>query len=291
MAQKFGRTYSLDILLASGITINITNPFTLQLNVKRALMSTTSGTASFTIINLKEAARHQIFHDRYDFQTNNRVQLYAGYQGQNSLIFVGTIRQAYSFRRGCDWITQIEAWDGGYDLSNAFTSTTLSKTIPLSQAIKRIAQDFINTDTGTISTSLDDFAVLKRGQTLFGRTWDVITNLNPNGVNFIHNEKLHCMTLGEYIPSGQVPILSAATGLLETPEKEKATIRVKSLFEPRAVIGAVVEIQSEDSMFNGQFQVIGISHDGVISDAVGDSCITTLDLWIGTQNLKEATVS
>ena len=63
------------------------------------------------------------------------------------------------------------------------------------------------------------------------------------------------------------------------------------MIEPKIIIGQLLQIESQINQFyNGQFKVVGISHNGIISGAVNGQCITTLQLFIGNKilgNLKK----
>jgi hypothetical protein len=83
---------------------------------------------------------------------------------------------------------------------------------------------------------------------------------------------------------GYVPVIDDNSGLLGVPEHEDAILTVRMIFEPRLVIGQKIEIKSQVApMFNGQYKIYGIRHEGTISDAVSGKATTTLEMLIGSQ--------
>lgn len=67
--------------------------------------------------------------------------------------------------------------------------------------------------------------------------------------------------------------------MLET--RRGANLEVKMLFEPTLIIGQLLEINSEiQPIFNGQFKVLGFTHDCLISPTQSGTRTTTVNLWI-----------
>lgn len=56
------------------------------------------------------------------------------------------------------------------------------------------------------------------------------------------------------------------------------------IFEPRIVVGQVIEIQSRIApMFNGQYKLYGLKHSGTISGAVAGDVTTEIQMLVGSQ--------
>jgi len=85
----------------------------------------------FRIYNLAESTRRNLFHVRYDIDNDKyqRVQMFAGYKTnkQLPLVFLGNVFPASTQRSGPDWITEIEAFDGGVGILSGQISLTKPK--------------------------------------------------------------------------------------------------------------------------------------------------------------------
>src|SRR5574338_301365 len=133
---KFGRNYRLSVTSARGnVLIDFAeNPFTIEFDIKRSNQQSTN-VASLRIYNLSERTRNIIRKDEYTydgtFATRLGVQFDAGYGKTLSTCFKGSANRAWSVREGVNWITQIEAFDGGDSLVNSKTNQTLASGTPL----------------------------------------------------------------------------------------------------------------------------------------------------------------
>ncbi len=120
--MKFGRTYKMTIQ-GQYLSWTPSFPTTLVFDVQRnTFASANKGT--FTLYNLQLAARRDIYFDRFINDQRLKIVLQAGYVGSPVLptIFSGDIRVAWTQRvAGQGWITQIEAFDGGFAFYNAMT--------------------------------------------------------------------------------------------------------------------------------------------------------------------------
>lgn len=288
--MKFGRTYSMKIQINDQLeAVEIDYPMTLEFNVVRNTFAS-ANTGTFTIFNLGEDRRRQIFHDRYDMQKYRQIILQAGYTSEQntplSTIFQGNVRSAYSFKRKQDWTTVIEAWDGGYGIVNGQVSESVSPARSVTDVIRALVQAMPNVAVGTVD--IPDVQKT-RGSAMFGNAWDVIRRLVGNNPAYIDNEKVNAVTQGTYVaPPEGIKLITSATGLLGTPRKLGALLEVDMIFEPRIFINQLVDLESIESYYDGQYAVMGITHRGTISGAVCGDAVTTLSLWSGTQALEPA---
>ena len=288
--MKFGRTYSMKIQIDDELeAVEIDYPMTLEFNVVRNTFAS-ANTGSFTIYNLGEDRRRQIFHDRYDVQLYRQIILQAGYSSEQntplSTIFQGNVRSAYSYKRKQDWTTVIEGWDGGYGILNGQISQSVSTNQTMSQIIQSLVKAMPNVSAGTID--VPDIQK-SRGVSLFGNAWDIIRRLTGNNTGYIDNENVNVVGQGTYVtPPDGIPLITSDTGLLGTPRKLGALLEVDMIFEPRIFINQLVDLESLESYYNGQYAVMGITHRGTISGAICGDAITTLSLWSGVQALEPA---
>ena len=284
--MKFSRNYELSIELDTKThdTIVIKPPLTLNFNIVRNTLAS-ANTGTISIYNLAEANRKRIYQDRFDTTTYRRVVLRAGYGQDLATIFRGNLRMAQSQRQGVDYVTELDSFDGGFGIINGFTS----KTWPGGTDQKKILGDIIKDMPNVILGKVGDFSGSSyRGTSLIGSPWSLIPGIAGDGSQpFIDNEVANVLKNNETL-SGDIEVIEASTGLLETPRRNDAVIEVKMLFEPRLVVGQVIELRSRETVYNGQYKVIGFTHSGTISAAVNGQCTTTASLWIGSQKLKAA---
>lgn len=288
---KFGRTYELTIQvtndpISSGNAIIVKYPITLYLDVQRSTLGS-SNRAFFRIMNLNEESRRRIFHDRNSTAVFRQIILSAGYESDPQLpvIFQGNILQAYSYRQKQDWITEIEAFDGGFGRINGQVSMTVPSGFDIKDLLANVIRTMPNVMVGAIG-NVAPTDQSSRGTTLMGNSWELINQLVPDANAFIDNEKANVIGKDEYIISEDDPFpISAQTGLLETPRRYENRLDVKIMFEPRMSIGKLVLLQSLETYYNGLYAVNGVTHRGIISGAMGGELVSVLNLWKGTSVL------
>jgi hypothetical protein len=282
--MKFNRSYELHIELdrATGETIIIRPPLTVEFGIIRGLLSSVNE-ATISIINLAEKTRRRIFQDRYDLSTYRRVIFKAGYGADIPIVFRGNLRQAYSALVGTEWKTTLNAFDAGFAIVNGFTNITLPEGTTEAEALDRLMSSLPE----TLEPQIGDFnTVYSRGVTISGNTWQAIRNIvGQQGTAFIDNEVPRALKHNEAL-TGYIAQIDAKTGLLDTPRRQDARVDIRVLFEPYVVLGQIIDLKSRESMFDGQYKVIGINHSGVISETVGGQFSTSLSLWLGTQAFR-----
>lgn len=286
--MKWKRTYTLTVE-GTNDTHVIEYPLTLTFNISRNVLAS-ANTAHITIYNLREAVRRDIFQDRFDLPSiaNLRtIQLEAGYENEPSLptIFRGDIRWAYSYRVGVNWLTEIEAFDNGGAILNGQYSTTRGA----GWNVRDVLKDIIGSMPGTSVGAISDFTSQNsRGLTLVGNSWDLVNRVvKIDGSAFIDNGSAHVLKPNDYIDgyNAEFPLITSETGMKGTPRRYNSVLEVPVIFEPRAKVGQIVEINSLAREYNGIYKVNGVKHDGMISGAEAGDAETTLSLFLGTSRL------
>lgn len=275
--MKFGRSYRLTVdPNDGGDPIVIMMPITVQFSVQRNTQASLN-TFNIDIYNLSERLRSRIFQDRFT-QRFRTVTFEAGYDTLTTL-FKGFIFEANSAREGSDIITSIEARDGSWDTVNTMTFQTIGKGQTVGDLLKTLIGNFENLGLGVVGAFND---VLGRPAVLNGNTYDLIRKYSDGNV-FVDLGKVYVLKPNEVI-EGELPVISAASGLLESPRRDDAFLKVPTLFEPRISMGQIVELDSTVMpIYNGQYKVLGALHQGIISEAVGGRCRSTFDLFTGSQ--------
>lgn len=300
--MKFGRKFRLlfefDTTTEEKSAIEIATPFTLEFDIVRNTSSSLNS-ATFRVYNLNETNRSLIFQNRTSINDasgkRKRVLLQAGYNsldntinkdGDLTTIFRGDLLEAYSFRQGPDVITYINAQDGGFGAYNSTISTTLNAGASFKEVIEQVGSTIKGVEIGSIGETPGFF---KTPTPLHGNSFYLLTE-DYEGEVFIDLEKLNKLNRNEYIKSlgVGVPLINSDTGLLGTPLRQGTDLIVDMLFEPKINVGQLIEIKSQfNKKFDGQYKVNGVRHSGVISDAVGGECRTSLQLYIGDKLLGE----
>ena len=288
--MKFGPTCQLSVEVlpnAAGVAqgyLVIDPDLTVEFEIKRNSLGS-SQTGTFKVKNLSEKTRNLIYKDRYSTALFRSVQFRAGYGTFMPLLFNGWMFQAFSYRQGVDFITEIDCWDGAMAMANGFSTVGVGANVSAAQIIGLLTNDLPNTAGTPIIGKFPQ--VNTRGACLCGNTWQLIQQY-CGGVAIIDNNQVKVLGPNEAITSDEIPVIDADTGLLGSPRRYDALIEFEMLFTPQLTVGQIVLLQSvTNSIFNGTYKVMGFEHRGTISPAVaGDDRITKVSLWLGTQLLE-----
>lgn len=262
-------------------------PLTIEFDIVRDTFAS-ANTGKFRIYNLSENTRRNLYHVRYDIDEKNyqRVQMFAGYKTakQLPLVFLGNVFTAATRRAGPDWITEIDAFDGGVGMLAGQISATASKDMTAEQILRTLVGAMPYVQFGAIG----DITIQRtRGVSMVGNAWDIHKRLIDSGVCYIDLEKAYFLNENEYlVKPGQTEIILGPNNIIGTPRREGALMEVDMIFEPSVFVGQAVTVRSLQSVYNGVYQLRGMRHRGTISEAVAGEAITTLKLWVGTDTLQ-----
>ncbi len=275
--QLFNARYRVTVYSNTETTI-VEYPITCKFIVVRGIFAQ-SNNATIQLYNLAPSTRNQIFKDQLNLKLEDMkyVHLEAGWNGSMSMIFKGRILQAYSYRTGgqTDVITEIQAV--ALDIFDCQTSHTFVTGTTFKDALKTMASDMPNVLLGNTGTLEGYF---QTPTTFNGMAIDEINKLT-GGHSFVDNGILNTLMSNEVIDV-PVPVISDDTILLETPRRRDANIEFKTLFLPDIIAGQLVEVKSEvQTQFNGQYKLVGFTHDCLISPTQAGNRTTQLVLWVG----------
>lgn len=273
--EKFGRSYRIVIdPKDGGDPIVIGLPLTVRFWIKRNTMASLNY-LSVDIYNLGRDLRDRIFQDR--FEVRDRTITFEGGYDSLTVVFSGIIFEAGSAREGNNIITRIEARDGNFDVGSTQTYQAIEKGKTVKDVIEFLIGEFPTLERGEVG----DFPeVLQRPVTLNGNTYDLLKKYSDGSV-FIDNNRIFVLKNDEAI-EGDIPVIDKSTGLLETPRRDDGFLSISTLFEPRITVGQVVDLESViEPVYNGQYKVVGIMHQGIISEAVSGKCVSVFDLYVG----------
>ena len=280
-AEKRQRIYRLTIqdvdeygFPKKQITI-ITNPITIEFSVKRNLFAEVN-TLDVSIYNLAPDTYNQLFYDYYNLNFRS-VILEAGYETTGlSTIFIGDMWNCFTHREGANIITKMHCFVGlrTMQLHTDVTMAGASR----DRVLAKVASD-MNLGINIYSGKDEKFS---RPVTLSDNPMRIAQQYSGENA-YIDNGKLIILENKDAI-KGEVPLINDESGLLGVPQHENALLSVDIIFEPRIVIGQIIEINSRiHPMFNGQYKVYGIKHEGVISGAEAGKATTTLEMLVGSQ--------
>lgn len=281
MTPKFQATYRVTVYTQKE-TVIVEYPITCKFTVHRGVLSNAT-TATIQLYNLALSTRNKIFQDAYTnflgWESFKYVHLEAGYGDKSnmSMIFKGRILNAYSSKAGgqVDIVTTIQAQ--ALDIFDCQTSHQFAAGTSFLDAHNTIASDMPNVTIGNVGGLEGTF---QTPTTFDGNAFEQLNKLT-GGHSFVDNGVLNTVMDNEVIDV-PVPVITDSSGLLETPARHDANLDIKMLFEPSLIIGQLLEIKSTISPnFNGQFKVIGFTHDCLISPTQAGNRITTVNLWIG----------
>lgn len=302
--SKFNRVYSLKVEVDDGIntsplrteflankTVEITLPYALEFEISRASL-TSAQTGEFTIYGLPEHVRNAIQKDIFQATQLRGVEFRAGYDAPGAkflaLAFNGTVSTCFSYREGegdrTIWVTKISAYDGGFQMVNG---QNFSATIAPGQTASSVVRQLTARLPGqTAAPIIGDFPAKNlRGEVLFGNIWNLILQ-KTNKLAFFDNGQVKALNYNEAF-TGQIPVISSATGLLGAPRRTISTLEFDMVFEPRLSVGQLIRVDTTtDKKYNRNWKVLGFDHSGKITTS-GDAgqCRTSLRLWFTPQDL------
>jgi hypothetical protein len=249
MTQEYLRQMNLVVANAKGAGFDFKD-FWCTFNVRRGDFQTPNSLDA-RIYNVKPETANQI--SKLEFTT---ISLSAGYPGNVGLLFEGSIVQ---FRQGrvdqLDSYVDITAADADEAYNFAPISTTLPANSPAGSVAARILGAMQQASTNqTISqgyapTFMPD--PLVRGRVLFGMARDEARAFadQQNCKWSIQNGAVTYIPYTSYIPGGEVPVISVATGLIGTPEQTQAGINIRTLLNPSIKVGQLIQLNSLINQF------------------------------------------
>lgn len=282
--MKFNPKYTLKVEGNGGQNVVIELPYTVEFHIDRSNLAS-SQTATFTIYNLGKERRNLLQKDQSNAGELRSIQFSAGYDDiGRPLCFNGTVMSAYSERRPKDFVTVIEAFDGGYAMANGLSNFTIGSGASFKEILETLASP-VNFPSVTGRPIIGNFpGRTTRGSTYVGNTWNYISQL-ARGLAYVDNGRLNVLNPNEVI-SPNIPLINSSSGLLTSPKRSGALIEFEMVFEPRLVVGQIVALQSiGNDIFNGSYKVTGFVHSGTISDVVAGTNRTQVTLWKGTATL------
>lgn len=273
MTDRFLRDYRLTIGIGAQ-AVTILPPFRIRFSVDKSDKADLNK-ATIKVDGLNEDKRRRLVRDPdekpekdkdgKDKPTSNSnkgyfpVLLEIGYQGKLETIFRGSIDEAGSVREDDgQFVTTISAMDGGEDFLRGFIATSVtSKAAAIDAALGTMP----NTKKGKIGAQGD----ITRPKVLVGNSMAVIAEmLDPDQRWFIDDERLNILGSNEVV-SSFVPVVSAETGLINTPEADKKEVTITTWLNPSLKVGGLYQLVSVTAPHrNGIYKISLITYSGDI---------------------------
>jgi len=282
---KFGRHYRITIQNTDGTAIVVQDKLTIQFNIHRSVMASLNG-MTLQIYNLSATHRNLIFQDRFDTR-RYKIIVEMGYDNL-TVVFIGDIYEANSTREGTNIVTTIDARDGNFDTNQTLISTTLAAGTTLSDTLEFLAGQFPNLSIGKITNATPGMQdILSRPVVLEGNVYQLIQQYANPALNntFIDLAVINIQGQNEVFVNNSISLIDASTGLIDTPRRDQSYLTVTTLLEPRIVMGQIIDlVSSVQQQYNGIYKVTGVTHRGIISEAVNGNCYSIFNM-VGNQLL------
>jgi len=220
------------------------------------------------IYNLKESNRLALIKDEDDKKAYIPLELRVGYMDRMELVFRGSVHIGEHAREGAEFVNTIQCLDGGTDYLNSFTSATVRGK---DQAISTALGTMGNTRKGAITQHAD----LVRPKVLVGNSAKLITEmLDDDETFFIDNEQLFVLRDDE-VRSSLAPLVSAKTGLLNTPTASKDEVTFQTMMNPTLQVAGLCKLESRTAPdLNGVYRVSQITYSGDYSGGDWSQTVT-----------------
>ena len=257
--KYFNRVCNIDI--SPGIRVDVHK---IKFEVKKSILSNINN-CRIDIYNLSQTTRNKITSD-----PSSLVRIQAGYLENGGALNIGqgNISNVFHTIKNPDIITTIHSKDGFNSIINNPISLSFLGNVPLSSVIDSIVAKL---KLPVKFADYDKSAKFKNGYSYVGSIPDALNQLGEQ-FNFkwsIQNGQLMILN-GEKSNGNQSLLLSATTGLVETPELiiktknldtlNKNEYKVVSLLQPQMEAGDLVQISS--ITLNGVFVVKELTHLG-----------------------------
>jgi len=253
--SRFNRDYKLTIQVSNAQKVEVVPPLRVSFSASKSIMGGLNK-LTIKIYNLKQSSRLAIAKDAQNQNKRVPVSFSVGYDGQLKLLFTGTIHRGENTREGADLVSQIECIDGLFDHLNSFTSRTVKgKNI----ALDAILSDMPNTTKGKFTHQ----PPLIRPRVLVGASTNLISDLMNEGETwYIDDGKLYIIKKHE-VTSSFIPVVSAETGLVNTPARQMSQLTFDTLLNPALRIGGLCEVNSHLSpRYNGVYKIETAVYNG-----------------------------
>ncbi len=221
--ETFYRDYRLTVGIGNQAVI-IEPPMSVSFKALETVDKKSLGKLSASINGLKPSTRLQLVKAEDD-KKYIPIRLEVGYNGKLRQVFQGSVKSGAVNREGPIHVVSLECEDGGHDYINSFTSRTVRGK---EQVVDSVLLDMPNTKKGSVTSQQQ----LIRPKVLVGSSSKILTDmLAPDESFFIKDERVHILKDNE-VTSGNIPVVNARSGLLNTPQSTKGSAQADGSQKP-----------------------------------------------------------
>lgn len=241
MGDQFGRVVRARISPADGSEVTLIEGFDVSFDIEKNTEQEPNK-GKFKFYNLPEDLRNKL-----QLKDKDKISFEAGYKTTVASVFEGNVTHVLSGIEGPDWVTNIEAEEGG----KAYRTSYVAKSYGEGTPFKTVVDDIVKTFEGLKVTPAVTATIANIGKTF------------PNGLTIdgssarVLNSILQGVGLTYSIQNGQIQILASgasndqptieldySSGLVNVPQlgekKDKATISFQCFTNPQIVPGRKV---------------------------------------------------
>lgn len=264
--SRFERDYQLTVQVSGSKAVVIRPPFRISFQADKST-DRSLNKATIKIYNMSPENRLAVVKDADD-KKKLGVELLVGYQGSVERVFKGSVHIGENAREGADIITTLDCQDGGFDFRYSYTSKCIT-----GDPVDAILADMPNTNKGKITKNRP---TLLRPRVLVGNSYKLIGKTLKDQDWFIDDETLNIVAKDEVL-SEFIPVVSASTGLLNTPTREEKKVTVQTLMNPALRCGHLFKLDSKTAPhLNGVYKIQAIGYDGDIDGSNWQQTITAV---------------
>lgn len=248
MSELFHRSVSALVYQKYGSRTGFTHRLRTQFTIDKT-DDTNTNKGKITLFNLKQESRN------YLEKEDTVIELSAGYQGCEQLLFIGDITDVTHKRYDTDIISILTCADGFINIQLASLNLTLAKGSNSNDLIDECLKS-LNLERGTIN--YPPATLYPRGYSYAGKTVTLLEKiLEPHGFKFSVQNNMSQITDTKQGNRELLVKITPDTGLIGSPSKDKNTIKGKSFLNPRIVPGQKIEVSS--TQLSSKLESLGIA--------------------------------
>ena len=239
MGLQFKRNYELNLTSPDGKVVT-SRDLRIVFEVTKDLF----GYPNLATISLYNLSLQRISQITEEF---TGVELKAGYQGVNTLLFKGDVRNIVNRRDGTDTITEFFAGDG----ERKIRETKFSKTFASGTSVKQMVLDMAGS-FGIPKAKMDGLDVSRatlNGASFSGSTKDLLDKLGDDYGFYWSIQDGQFVTQGRdsYDESNRKIIITRSTGMIGSPSITELGADVRTLLNPEYQPYRLIEIKSPNA--------------------------------------------
>jgi len=222
-----------------------------------------ANTGSVTLTNLNESHRTRLAALRQS-RRRIRVELWAGYGNDPSLIFVGDLRGFEDSAEGVEASTKVFGTDGGYKITDTRFTRSYAEGVDIRVPVRDLARS-LSLGDGNLNElgllQLGNYTTLPRPKSFHGLASKSLTEfLRGLGHTWsIQNGAIQILRNGTALARTGVR-LNKDTGLIEAHFVDRRTVRILSFLIPELAPGYRITVDSQ--RVSGDFRVHSVKYSG-----------------------------